>query len=431
MKANARTRRWLEHGKTLLIAALTVSALFQLYLSPLVQGSGLPALFSSGLTDAAGGSSAPTALTAAAVPVRMAVGCDMGLYGVQYDQAATDALFDAAGPLLGEALSTAGEPSPLSEAQWRKLLSGQFVYFDFNFAIPLSSLCSWLKDGVQNGVLTDFARIIVLAPHSDGTLSLCYQAESGGYFRCATTLDASLHLEQIVNSVTPNSALFAFEDSSLPDILSPSTLFTSQDVNAPVFECSVPVSPAGGDSLSQLLDTLSFTSQNQADVSGGSIYVDGEDTLRLSADGQAVYYLASGEGKYAAGKGLTGAIDAAWRLTEATLGALCGEARLCLSSAQAGPEEGAYTITFSYVLNGCAVYLYDQGWAAQFQVRNGFISEFTLLPRTYTSGGQQALLLPADKAAAALTALSDAPRELVIQYRDAGGDTAEPGWVGR
>lgn len=432
MKDEKKFRRWLERGKTLLIAALTISALFLVYLSPLVQDSGLSALFASGSAAGPSNPHAPASLSAAAIPIRMAVGSDTGLYGVQYNPSATDSLFDTAGPLLGEALSTAGQPESLTQKQWRTLLSGQCIYFDFNCPIPLSSLCAWLKDGAENETLTAFARIIILAPASDGTLSLCYQQSGdGGYFRCATALDVSLHLIPIIDSVTPNNAFFAFQDSSLPNILAPATLFTGEEINALTYLSSNPLSPVGGESLSQLLEALSFTSQNQADVSGGSIYVDGEDTLRLSADGQEVYYLASGEGKYAAGKGLTSAIDAAWNLAETSLGALCGEARLYLSSAQAGPEEGSYTITFGYALNGCTVYLYDQGWAAQFQVRNGFVSEFTLWPRAYTSTGQQALLLPADKAAAALTALSSTPRELVIQYRDNGGESVEPGWVAR
>lgn len=431
MKNKALARRWLERGKTLLIAALTVSALVLLYLSPLVQGSGLSSILPAGSTGTGSVSSSTAAMTAA-IPARMAVGTELGRYGVQYDQAAADALFDTAGPLLGEALSAAGEPSALSESQWRALLAGQCVYFDFDCPVPLSALCAWLKDGAENEVLDGYARLLLLAPAEDGTLSLCYQESgSGGYFRCATTLNAALHLDPITESVTPNSAFFAFEDDTLPEILSPLTLFTNEEINAPVYRSSTPVSAAGGDGLALLLSALSFDSQNQATAGSGTLYVDGYDTLRLSNDGQEVSYSASGTGKYPAGEGLTGAVSAAWTLADAALGSLCGDARLYLMSVQADGDGDSYTITFGYALNGCAVYLYDQGWAAQFQVQDGYISQFVLHPRAYVSSGQQTLLLPPEKAAAALTALTDTTLELVIQYRDAGGESVEPGWVGR
>jgi hypothetical protein len=200
----------------------------------------------------------------------------------------------------------------------------------------------------------------------------------------------------------------------------------------PIYQSDAAITAAGGDALSQLLDALSFSDQNQTDVSSGSIYVDGDDTLRFSADRQAVYYSASGEGRYPAGIGLSGAVNAAWTLADAALSGLCGEARLYLMSAQADSgSSDSYTITFGYALGGAAVYLSDQGWAAQFQVRNGSVSRFILYPRTYTSTGETAMLMPADTAASAVTALADDPVELVVQYRDTLGSTVSPGWVGR
>jgi hypothetical protein len=420
-----------ERGKTLLIIALTASALFLLYLSPLVQGSGLKDLIFPSRTDTPA-LSASVGLADAAIPVRMAVGTGMGLYGVQYDQAAVDELFASTGPLLGEALSAAGAPAPLSQAPWQELLSGQCLYFDFNAPVPLASLCLWLQSGGAEAALEGSARSFLLVPDQDGTIALCYGDETGGYVQCSTGLDAALHLTPVIEDVAPNNAFFAFSDPTLPDVVSPMTLFTAGDLQMPVYRSSGAVSSAGGDALSQLLDALSFSGQNQTDVSGGFIYVDGEDTLRLSADGQAVYYSASAAGKYAAGDGLTGAVDAAWALADAALTGLCGEARLYLISAQADDSgSDSYTVTFGYALGGASVYLSDQGWAAQFHVQDGSVTKFTLYPRAYTSTGELALLLPAETAAAALTALSDSPLELAVQYRDALGDTASPGWVGR
>ena len=65
------------------------------------------------------------------------------------------------------------------------------------------------------------------------------------------------------------------------------------------------------------------------------------------------------------------------------------------------------------------------------RIENGAVSDFTLRLRSYAGSGATALLLPAEKAAVGLSALSDSPRELMVQYRDSGGTELVPNWVGR
>ena len=425
-----KSRRLWESVKTLLILLLSASALWLLYLSPLVQSSGLSTLFEENRTAAPGTSHTPIGLTAAAIPARMAVGSDKGFYGVQYDQAGTDALFELAGPLLGEALSAAHSPTKLTYPQWRSRLGGTCVYFDFTSPIPLSTLCSWLKEGGDNAALTHSARLILLSREKNGALSLSfYSQEENAYIRYETGLDGDLHLPPIVDSITPNGAFFAFEDESLPHVISPHTLFTGEEPSPTLYNSSTPLLLSENGLTEQFLSALSFSGQNRAVVTEGVLYVDGEDTLRLYGDGY-VEYTSADSGKYPAGDGLSGAVEAAWSLAEQALTPLCGAARLYLMSAL--PEEdGGYTVTFGYMLDGCVVDLYEQGWAARFHVDGGSIREFSLYARSYTLSGQSKLLLPADKAAAALSALTDTEKELVIQYRDNGGAVAEPGWAGR
>lgn len=428
MKAD--TRRWLERGKTLLILLLSISAVFLVSRSPLIQSSGLTDLIAGGKGVTSGSVSAPASLTAAAIPTRMAVGSSLGLYGVQYDQDTVDQLFDQAGPLLGEALRTAEAPAALSQSQWRARLEGQCVFFDFSSPIPLSALCAWLNDGTENAVFTGPARWILLAAESDGTLSLCYADEAGSYSRCSTALNAELHLAPIVSSCTPNNAFFAFQDRELTDVTAPYTLFTSEEFQGVIYNSSTPSILSDSAQTELLLDALSFSGQNRAAVSEGALFVDGDDTLRLSYGG-TVRYDSYSSGKYPVGEGLTAAVDASWALANASLTPYCGDARLQLLSAVPDEDGDGYTVTFGYVLNGSAVQLYDHGWAARFRIQDGAIQHFTLYLRTYTASSQQALLLPADKAAAALTALSDEPLELVIHYYDSGISTVSPGWIGR
>jgi len=425
-------KRWLEWGKDLVIVLLTVSAGVLIWLSPLVQGSGLTDLLPQSGGDSAGGTASPQALSHAAIPLRMTAGTGLGLYAAQYDQAAVDALFDMAGPLLGEALESAGDPRDLDETgggenSWRGLLGRPHLYFGYAEPVPLAVLQRWLKPEGTAPARSGSARHILLAARSDGLLVLCWRDEAGGYHLCATGLEAALHLDPILERLTPNSAFFAFEDETFRDVLDPYTLFTSQDLRAPVYQCANPVPLTDSARISQLLSALSFSDLNRASGSAASIYVDGDDTLRLYADGLVRCH--AGQGRYQADSGLAGAVQASWSLAQAALEPLCGEARLYLASAR--EEDGGYTVSFGYCLNGSPVHLLDQGWCARFTVRDGWVTDFTLYPRAYSDAGRDTLLLPAKNAAAALTALSSDPLELVVQYQDAGGEEAEPRWVGR
>ena len=120
-------------------------------------------------------------------------------------------------------------------------------------------------------------------------------------------------------------------------------------------------------------------------------------------------------------------IEAARQLAEGTMGTRCGQARLYLESVR--ETQDGYRVRFGYRLNGSAVWLYEEGWAAEFLIREGCISEFTMHFRAYSDSGEKALLLPMNQAAVILPGLTDEARELVIQYRDRGGETVSPGWV--
>ena len=86
-------------------------------------------------------------------------------------------------------------------------------------------------------------------------------------------------------------------------------------------------------------------------------------------------------------------------------------------------------VRFGYLLDGCAVYLGSEGWAAEFLMEDGYITQFTLRFRAYAANGESTLLLPVDKAAVMLPDLAAQGRELVLQYQDGGGAVVFPGWV--
>ena len=404
-------RRWIEWGKNALIVLFTLSAVYLLAMTPLVQDSGVAELLAP--KESAGVGSAGSGPTAAVLPVRLAVTGEGGRWGMQYDSPRLEEQFPPLGALLRDALSSAGTPEALTEAEWQRYLSGLGVYFDFAGDVPLSALERWLQ-GSGGTELTGSARRVLL----------CAGREDQGFFSCPTGLTQSLHLDPVVESAAFNGAYFAFENQALSGRLVPYTLITEGGEDGAGYTASSPL--AGTDEVEALLEALSFSGQNHAPVSGGEVYLDGGDRLVVNDNGTVTYRAVQGE-KYPVGPGVDSGVDGAQALAEATLGALCGEARLYLMSAQ--ETEGALRVRFGYLLNGCAVYLGSEGWAAEFLVQDGQISQFTLRLRSYSASGERTLLLPIDKAAAMLPDLSAQRRELVLQYRDGGGAEVFPAWV--
>lgn len=420
-------QRWVEGLKSLLILLLAVSAVCLLIMTPLVQDSGLADLFSGGIREH--GAAEEVELTSAAHPSRMAVMGLSGRYGIQYSQKAVDELFLRFGSLLGEALISAEKAEEITESRWRECLSGAGVYFDFDSVIPLSALGSWLQSGGECG-LQGSARRLLLAEGGEDQVILCYQdGQNGGFYACGTRLSSSLHLRPMVESVEGNSATFAYENVKMTGLLQPYTLMT-EDSGRTIYGAGNPLEEKTADETADMLD---FGKNDHVPISGGEAYLAGTARLEIRDSG-TVTYSDGHEGRFpvaAVGNEPTVAeiIEAARLLADRTVGALCGEAQLYLESILQ-TEEG-YRVRFGYRINGSAVWLYEEGWAAQFAVREGYIREFTLHFRSYAPTSETTLLLPIDRAAVILPQLTEDTSELVIRYRDRGSYLVPPGWIAR
>ena len=294
----------------------------------------------------------------------------------------------------------------------------------------MSALCSWLQSD-QTCDLIAAARRILLVDGYEDSVFLCYQdSADGNFYVCDTALLWSLHLEPEMSAISDNGARFAFEDPELADLLHPYTLIT-EDPALQICSAAMPLTSA--DSRTDLLEALDYTGRNHASVSGGELYLDGNDRLHVMANG-VVSYDAAQSGKYpVATRGtsvtMAEAIEAARKLAERTIGAQCGAAELYLVSAEEIGQE--YRIRFGYRLNGSTIWLYDEGWAAEFRVSEGCITKFTLRFRSYTATEDTAMLLPVERAAVILPGLSRENGELILQYRDQGESVVEPVWVAR
>lgn len=415
-------RRWIERGKDALIVLLTLSAMCLLSMTPLIQDSGLLDIFRPAAD--AGKAQAGAVQAGAVLPARMAVYRDGERYGLQYDDTRMAELFATLNPLLGDALASAGEPRGLSEGEWRDCLQQNGVYFDFSGEVPLTALSRWLG-GEEGNAPAGSSRRIALTAGEDDQVVLCWQdGAEGAFYACGTALSHALHLDPAVEGVAANGAYFAFEDKELETVLSPYTLITEGGQSGMRYAATAPLANLAG--VETLLKALSFNSQNHAPGSSGEVYVDGADRLVVGDGGTVTYRAAQGEKYPVSGFTAAQAADGARAIAEGAIGPMCGDALLYLISAQ--EYQGGWRLRFGYRLNGSAVYLYDEGWAAEFVVQGGYVTEFTLHLRCYTAAGADALLLPIEKAAVMLPDLTEEKKELVVQYRDGGGAVISPGW---
>lgn len=419
-------RRLLELGKDALIVLLALSALLLLSMTPLVRDSGVLELLRP--PEPAGDGAAAPGQGVPAAPVRVAVTTPSGRCGLQYDQAALDEAFTRLSPLLGEALASAWETRTVSEAQWRDCLGRTGVYFDFGGRVPLDALGGWLR-GAGACRLEGSARRLLLAADEGDEVLLCWQDEARGeYFVSSTALSQRLHLDPAVEDFTGNGAYFAFEDAGISRWLEPYTLVAEGGRGVKRYAVSDPLASREG--LEALLEALSFSGRSHAAVSGGEVYLDGNDRLELGADGVVNYRSSRGE-KYSVGAAegscpSAQAVEAAWAIAQRALGSACGEARLCLTRAE--QISGAWRVCFDYRLDAAAARLPDTDWAAEFWVQEGCVVRFSLRARCYADAGEEALLLPIDRAAALLPELTREKAELAIQYREQDG-MAVPEWV--
>ena len=441
---NKKRTRSVELIKDVLIAALTLSALWLAVQTPLAaplrgllreegrmtapgqvqetdRGSG--ALPMAMVVNLPGGSELPLALPEGAEGARR---------GLQYDQAACQELFQrVAGPLV-ETLSSAGAPEQVSRRRWEGALTGALgVYMDFQGKIPLPVLAGWLSEGETQ--LTATVRRLALVVWEDG-VDLYYRDETDGrYYRCRSEVADPFVLAEALGGLTGNGAFYAFESELYQD-LDPDTLLFPEAPSVPVYTAANPMS-AGQETLQALVQDLGFSLNSTSFYSTDEqVARSGDDSVRLSDQGVAQYQYEGrpGDGLFPVlRQGEAGAlydsVETCRRTALSAMGSRCGEARLYLMSVQ--DTDGGWEIDFGYSLNGIPV-VTEGGRAARFLVKGGEIVQFSLYLRSYTGSGSTCMVLPPRQGAAALAARGLTGSELVLTYTDS-GDALTAGWSAR
>ena len=424
-----KNKRMVERVKSLLIVLLSCSAV---YLAVRTQ---MPVALHSLLpnrTAESGSQTTQESRTQAAQPLRMAVtlrgGAESLRYGVQYDQEAQDILFQQMYSLLVEGLSSAETPAAVDEASWREALNtAPGIYFDWQEPLPFSVLMGWLS--VENEQLTGSVRRLVLTAQ-DGQAVVYYCGQGETYYRAVCPMVDVSRLSEAVAGVKDNGAQFAFEQETF-DGLAPYTLLLGENLTPKIYQASNPLEQE--DVQDQVRQTLDFSDDSSVSyvTSNEQVIRNGNDTLRLAADGSTVTFTAAADGgsRYpVAGSGVYWAVERCRQLAVDTLGGLCGQARIYLMSVEENGEE-SWQIEFGYLLNGVPVRLGEEGYAARFQVSGGRVNSFTLCFRSYTDSGTTSVVLPQRQAMAAMEAKGHQGEELLLVYLDTGIQQVSASWA--
>lgn len=424
-----KNKRMVERVKSLLIVLLSCSAV---YLAVRTQ---MPVALHSLLpnrTTESGSQTTQESRTQAAQPLRMAVtlrgGAESLRYGVQYDQEAQDILFQQMYSLLVEALSSASLPENVTQEDWQQALNtAPGVYFDWQEPLPFSVLMGWLS--VENEQLTGSVRRLVLTAQ-DGQAVVYYCGQGDAYYRTVCPMVDVSRLSEAVAGVKDNGAQFAFEQETFGG-LAPYTLLLGENLTPKIYQASNPLEQE--DIQDQVRQTLDFSDDSSVSyvTSNEQVIRNGNDTLRLAADGSTVTFTAASDGgsRYpVAGSGVYGAVERCRQLAVDTLGELCGQARVYLMSVEENGEE-SWQIEFGYLLGGVPVRLGEEGYAARFQVSAGRVNSFTLCFRSYTDSGTTSVVLPQRQAMAAMEAKGHQGEELLLVYLDTGIQQVSASWA--
>lgn len=408
-------RRIIGLAQDLLILALTVSAVL------LAGGGGLLGLtdgLSAGVlgTQTEQGYGQQQGYTAAAEPLSMMLTPEAGAHcGIMYSEDELADAYERYSATLAEALGSSGEPQEISEQEWRAALGETGVFFDFYCDFQLSSLAIWLGTDISGSAAGHTARrICIYLDEGQVWLSYIRSRDSGGFYRCSTSVSASEFAARVDESL-PNGAEYAFELSPSYDALDPYTVLVQGTIRLDMLSSENSLRYAGDEELFAAFGLNSLLASTYPESDGTQVSVEGEATLRLGSDGELKYSLKLLE-ENETSLSPSDAIELTRRLIESTAGSCCGEARLRLSYVYCDSATGEYTICYDYVYDGVPISLAGREHAAEIAVTGDRVTYASILFRSYEPTGGTETPLPARLAAALLQA--EGGGELRLCYSD-------------
>lgn len=420
-----RNRRAVNALQNAALLLLTVSALFLLLHTPMVQGgwalaSPAASLASPPAQEPAGELSGMLG----SVHVMVTADSEYGRFG-QLCAGGEDALVQQVIPLFREALGSAAELEAATQQEFRDALAGMAIYLDFTVQLPLTAVAACLGETADSDRPV---RAAALAAGAEEAVSLYLRSEDGALFRCATALPMSA-VEAICAGVQPNGSSFAYETGYTA--LEPYTLLVAQVAQPPELQADLPALYTEYHLLTAL-DFNAHTNFWYTDRDGAVVVEESPRTLRIGPDGTVqysstgtelppLYRVSGGQGRPALPETLRAAWNLATALTNGT-----GASALRLSGAE--ETEAGYVIRFRYQAEGVAVHFPDESDALAVTVGGAGITGFTYRCRAYTPVEEAgAPLLPPAMAAAIASLHPDSG--LSVAYVDTGASRLSPCWL--
>jgi len=190
------TRR-VEWAKTALIVLLVASALFLGWQTRLFNDMlrAMP-IFGRATEFAVG---LPEPAVAAARPLVIVITDEYGgRYGIRYDTARRNTVYNATSGILGEAIGSKSESVEISEAEWRKALSGPGVYFEYIRPVMLSVLDVWFGARMQY-YFEDVSLRRIFVAFGEDTNRLYFEDYYTGRFFGADTVSPGGRAQDFIN----------------------------------------------------------------------------------------------------------------------------------------------------------------------------------------------------------------------------------------
>ena len=226
-------------------------------------------------------------------PVRAAVQNNGALTYLTNREEVRD-LFERVGALLSATMDTDSVKQELNLYQWRSVLSGNMVFFDFEGEIPSDVLAEVI--GADHNLGEELhVRYLVLSTSSDG-LVLTILSKNGTPISYKTVVSPS-ELESLIREFESSNAFFAFEDRTLSSHLPDEFVVLSHREDPVIIKKSSPFSDYASTASERIINAVlesfgynAYTTGGYIESDGTRVYVEELSTLRISPTGALSYY---------------------------------------------------------------------------------------------------------------------------------------------
>ena len=345
------------------------------------------------------------AVQPAAYPTRIVAAQESGLT-TAFGRDSVSTLFAKLQGLLDEALGSAQLPQSIDQQEYLSLITqAPGFWLEYDGKIPLYALRIWAGAGESEGYEQTIGELALVLRRNEVLLVF---AGPQGFYRCNTAADPKA-LQNQLGGCTPDGSFFAAQAPVDGEGINPYAALRPQE---PVPAQSLSATSYGVRAPSFVAtdlprDLLSCFSMNpylvkSYDDLGAQVYVQGNYTLRIAANGGLDFTVAGGEGlggeraETAQGQAVA-LLNRARGVLQGVLEQCGGEQNLSLHSISPLNREGNYTMVFGREVDGLPL----SGQDITVKTEKGVIVSMEL--RTFSLVAQSTVpLLPHRQAAAAL-----------------------------